>query len=581
MCCVPLNIVIYAGGICMNNKIRFFWKKLFLVYMITFCMAIMVIFFVSVYSYAVNIMRVSGDYVSNIATAVRDNIDIELKQYSNILHSVSSADIERVIDNKDKYGNEKIYTYHLAQQLQNYADRVNGINGVCFIDNDGIEVGIGVWDQDKIHHIHNAELEKMNELDGQEVWNYCNGSIVLSKKLYAYSSAIKPIGYIHIMISENRLIDICSSSKKDKDIFLILGDADNIVLSSDDGLKGKNAQEIDIKDRSCVYGRNRYQIYYEKSNEFNLTYEYLMNKTLINNGIYMIILRFLLISLGFSIILMLIVKKIYKHHGKPISEMLNCMNNVKKGDLTVRVKYEDNDEIGLLSKEFNKMIEKVDEQVNCIMQMEIQVKDAQLLAYENQTNPHFLYNTLDLVRMMSINGENDKIENVVINLSKILRYNLSQEVSVTLESEIECAKNYFDIWYVRMENKFEYEFDIDESLLQCRVIKFIIQPLIENAIKHGIEPMERKDGFVTVIVQKHFNRVIINVTDNGVGITEDCLMKIKEKFEKPDSSDKHIGLQNLYKRLVLFYGRENIFMDIFSTVNKSTQVLVEIPYREN
>ena len=278
---------------------------------------------------------------------------------------------------------------------------------------------------------------------------------------------------------------------------------------------------------------------------------------------------------------MLIVKKIYKHHGKPISEMLNCMNNVKKGDLTVRVKYEDNDEIGLLSKEFNKMIEKVDEQVNCIMQMEIQVKDAQLLAYENQTNPHFLYNTLDLVRMMSINGENDKIENVVINLSKILRYNLSQEVSVTLESEIECAKNYFDIWYVRMENKFEYEFDIDESLLQCRVIKFIIQPLIENAIKHGIEPMERKDGFETVIVQKHFNRVIINVTDNGVGITEDCLMKIKEKFEKPDSSDKHIGLQNLYKRLVLFYGRENIFMDIFSTVNKSTQVLVEIPYREN
>ena len=120
----------------MNNKIRFFWKKLFLVYMITFCMAIMVIFFVSVYSYAVNIMRVSGDYVSNIATAVRDNIDIELNQYSNILHSVSSADIERVIDNKDKYGNEKIYAYHLAQQLQNYADRVNGINGVCFIDND-------------------------------------------------------------------------------------------------------------------------------------------------------------------------------------------------------------------------------------------------------------------------------------------------------------------------------------------------------------------------------------------------------------------------------------------------------------
>lgn len=564
----------------MSKKIRFFWKKLFLVYMVTFCIAITAIFVVSAYSYAINIIKVSGDYVKNIASAVRDNMDIELNQYSNILHSVSSADIETVINNKYEYGNEKIYAYHLAQQLQNYSDKVSGVTGICFVDNDGMEVGVGVWNEEKIHHIHKEELDTMNNLDGQEVWNYCDGSIVLSKKLYAYSSVMKPIGYIHIMINGNRLIDICSHSKKDKDIFLILGMSDNIVLSNEDRLKGGNTKELGVSDNNFAYEGNKYQLYYEKSNNFNLTYGYLMNKTAINNGIYMIILKFLLMALGFSIVLILIVNKIYKHHGKPISEMLNCMNNVKKGDLTVRVKYEGNDEIGLLSKEFNKMIEKIDEQVNCIMQMEIQVKDAQLLAYENQTNPHFLYNTLDLVRMMSINGENDKIENVVINLSKILRYNLSQEVSVTLESEIECAKNYFDIWHVRMGNKFEYEFDIDESLLQCRVIKFIIQPLIENAIKHGIEPMERKDGFVTVIVQKHFNRVIINVTDNGVGITKEKLKEIKENIKNQGCSNNHIGLQNLYKRLILFYGEENVFMDIFSEADQSTQVLMEIPYKK-
>ena len=564
----------------MNKKIRFFWKKLFLVYMVTFCIAITAIFVVSAYSYAINIIKVSGDYVKNIASAVRDNMDIELNQYSNILHSVSSADIETVINNKYEYGNEEIYAYHLAQQLQNYSDKVSGVTGICFVDNDGMEVGVGVWNEEKIHHIHKEELDTMNNLDGQEVWNYCDGSIVLSKKLYAYSSVMKPIGYIHIMINENRLIDICSHSKKDKDIFLILGMSDNIVLSNEDRLKGGNTKELGVSDNNFAYEGNKYQLYYEKSNNFNLTYCYLMNKTAINNGIYMIILKFLLMALGFSIVLILIVNKIYKHHGKPISEMLRCMEDVRHGNLTSRVEYSGDDEIGLLGEEFNKMIEKLDEQVNHIMQMEIQVKDAQLMAYENQTNAHFLYNTLDLVRMMSINKENDKIENVVVSLSRILRYNLSQETTVALADEVRCAESYFDIWYMRIGDKFEYEFDIDDSLMNCHVVKFILQPLIENAIKHGIEPMERKDGFITVIAQKHDNRIIINVADNGVGITKEKLKEIKENIKNQGCSNNHIGLQNLYKRLILFYGEENVFMDIFSEADQSTQVLIEIPYKE-
>lgn len=564
----------------MNKKIRFFWKKLFLVYMVTFCIAITAIFVVSAYSYAINIIKVSGDYVKNIASAVRDNMDIELNQYSNILHSVSSADIETVINNKYEYGNEEIYAYHLAQQLQNYSDKVSGVTGICFVDNDGMEVGVGVWNEEKIYHIHKEELDTMNNLDGQEVWNYCDGSIVLSKKLYAYSSVMKPIGYIHIMINENRLIDICSHSKKDKDIFLILGMSDNIVLSNEDRLKGGNTKELGVSDNNFAYEGNKYQLYYEKSNNFNLTYCYLMNKTAINNGIYMIILKFLLMALGFSIVLILIVNKIYKHHGKPISEMLRCMEDVRHGNLTSRVEYSGDDEIGLLGEEFNKMIEKLDEQVNHIMQMEIQVKDAQLMAYENQTNPHFLYNTLDLVRMMSINKENDKIENVVVSLSRILRYNLSQETTVALADEVRCAESYFDIWYMRIGDKFEYEFDIDDSLMNCHVVKFILQPLIENAIKHGIEPMERKDGFITVIAQKHDNRIIINVADNGVGITKEKLKEIKENIKNQGCSNNHIGLQNLYKRLILFYGEENVFMDIFSEADQSTQVLIEIPYKE-
>ena len=564
----------------MNKKIRFFWKKLFLVYMVTFCIAITAIFVVSAYSYAINIIKVSGDYVKNIASAVRDNMDIELNQYSNILHSVSSADIETVINNKYEYGNEEIYAYHLAQQLQNYSDKVSGVTGICFVDNDGMEVGVGVWNEEKIHHIHKEELDTMNNLDGQEVWNYCDGSIVLSKKLYAYSSVMKPIGYIHIMINENRLIDICSHSKKDKDIFLILGMSDNIVLSNEDRLKGGNTKELGVSDNNFAYEGNKYQLYYEKSNNFNLTYCYLMNKTAINNGIYMIILKFLLMALGFSIVLILIVNKIYKHHGKPISEMLRCMEDVRHGNLTSRVEYSGDDEIGLLGEEFNKMIEKLDEQVNHIMQMEIQVKDAQLMAYENQTNPHFLYNTLDLVRMMSINKENDKIENVVVSLARILRYILSQETTVALADEVRCAESYFDIWYMRIGDKFEYEFDIDDSLMNCHVVKFILQPLIENAIKHGIEPMERKDGFITVIAQKHDNRIIINVADNGVGITKEKLKEIKENIKNQGCSNNHIGLQNLYKRLILFYGEENVFMDIFSEADQSTQVLIEIPYKE-
>lgn len=92
--------------------------------------------------------------------------------------------------------------------------------------------------------------------------------------------------------------------------------------------------------------------------------------------------------------------------------------------------------------------------------------------------------------------------------------------------------------------------------------------------------MERKDGFITVIAQKHDNRIIINVADNGVGITKEKLKEIKENIKNQGCSNNHIGLQNLYKRLILFYGEENVFMNIFGEADQSTQVLIEIPYKE-
>ncbi|MDD6484452.1 MAG: sensor histidine kinase [Clostridiales bacterium] len=561
------------------KKIYSYWLKMFYVYTMYFITAVAVIFAVCTYSYRQYTIGVALEYSKNLLKTGEANFDADLKQYASLLHNFGAYEIKDVVDKKSEYISEGIYEYNMSQALQAYANRIKSIRGVVFFDNDLQQVSIGIQDTDKFYDWQKKYSNLLEEYNGAEMWRCDGQSLVLCKKLYTYEEKLVPIGYIYIIINPDDVAKSCDELKKTDDEFIVLNDVNEIILSSDKSMISKNREEI-IKNKKNKYRYNNtsYYMFCTESRLRNLRYGYMMNINSINKSENMVILRFFTIVLIFGLLTLLMVRKIYRRQGEPLNEITRCMHEASNGNLRSRTTYNKNDEIGYLSIEFNKMMDKLDAHINQTMEMEIQLKKAQLKAYESQINPHFLYNTLDLIRMMSITEESDKVEEIILSLADMLRYNLSPETKVRICDEIKSIENYFKILSIRFGDKFDYSFDVDEQVKNCRILKFIIQPLVENSVKHGTGKMN-KAQFIEVACKLVGSDIAIIVSDNGVGMSQQHIEEIYKSFEEDSDSEKHIGIKNIYKRLRLCYGDKSI-IEIYSTEGKNTKVLLKIPYTE-
>lgn len=561
------------------KKIYSYWLKMFYVYTMYFIAAVAVIFAVCTYSYRQYTIDVALEYSENLLKTGEVNFDADLKQYASLLHNIGAYGIKEVVDRKSEYNSEGLYEYNMSQALQAYANRIKGISGVVFFDNDMQPVSIGSRDPDKFYDWQKKYCNLLEQYNGTEIWRCDGQSLVLCKKLYIYEEKLVPIGYIYIIINPDEVIKSCTELKKTDDEFIVLNDVNEIILGSDKSMIGKKQEEIiNNKKNKYRYNNISYYIFCTESRSCNLRYGYMMNINSINKSENMVILRFFAMVLIFGVLILLMVRKIYRRQGEPINEITRCMHEASGGNLKSRTTYNKNDEIGYLSVEFNKMMDKLDEHVNQIMEMEIQLKKAQLKAYESQINPHFLYNTLDLIRMMSMTEDSDKIEEIIVSLADMLRYNLSPETKVRICDEIKSIEDYFKILSMRFGDKFDYNIDVDEQVRNCRILKFIIQPLVENSVKHGTGKMN-KPQFIEVACKLVGSDIAIIVSDNGVGMSQQQIEEIKKSFEDNSDSEKHIGIKNIYKRLRLFYGEKSI-IEIYSTEGKNTKVLLKIPYTE-
>ena len=559
------------------KKIYSYWLKMFYVYAIYFIAAVAVIFAVCAYSYRSYTVNVALQYSLNLLKTGEVNFDTELKQYAEVLHNVGAEKIAEITEKKAEYESAGLYEYDLSQALQTYANRIKGVSGVVFFDNDMQMVSVGTGHPEKFYDKQEKNISILEKLDGSEIWRCDGENIILCKKLYVYNTKLVPIGYIYVIINPDDVIKSCSEIKKSDDEYIILNDLDEVILSSDKSMIGKAESDIFKANKSQFeYNDTNYYIFKTKSKNCNLQYGYMMNIDSINKSERLVILRFLALILIFGIIILIKVKGTYKKQGVPINEITDCMREASRGNLKSRTTYNKNDEIGYLSVEFNNMMDKLDEQVNRIMEMEIQLKKSQLKAYESQINPHFLYNTLDLIRMMAMTEDADKIEEIIVALASMLRYNLSAETEVRICDEIKSIEDYFKILSMRFGDKFDYNIDVDDRIAKCKILKFIIQPLVENSVKHGIGRTE-KPGLIEVACKLVGNEIAIIVSDNGIGMTRQQVEEIKTNLDS--QSDEHIGIKNIYKRLKLFYGDKSI-IEIYSEEDKGTRILLKIPYTE-
>lgn len=278
-------------------------------------------------------------------------------------------------------------------------------------------------------------------------------------------------------------------------------------------------------------------------------------------------------TFGIAIVIILLV---YAMAG-PIKRLSKAMGQVQKGDFAVRVPNKRKDEIGELTESFNYMLEEINTLIRQVYQEKIAQKNAEVQALQAQINPHFLYNTLDSVNWMLIDREEYDISDIILSLAGLMRYSIEDENAfVPLEKEIGYVLCYLKIQKNRLEERLEYSVESEENLAEVQVPKLILQPIVENAITHGIEPRKQK-GNIKIVIKNLRDEMLITVEDNGMGMTPEQLRHLRE--DVPDmEKEGHtgIGVRNVDRRIRLHYG-EPYGIAIESTYGKGTIVSLRIP----
>ncbi len=261
-----------------------------------------------------------------------------------------------------------------------------------------------------------------------------------------------------------------------------------------------------------------------------------------------------------------------RHLSKPVYELDTAMGEVEKGNYEVQLETNRTDELGRLTSSFNRMTREYRLNLESSVQRQKELNETQLRMMQAQLNPHFLYNTLDSMKWLGVTHGVPQVATLATNLAIILRAGISEDEFVTLQQELELIDRYIDIQLLRFEDRFTCEIDIDDRLQSCLVPKLVLQPLVENAIIHGVEG--RDDGYIKLRAEEQEGELLLTVSDNGCGIPEEIL-------EKLNGSDKrvpggHLGLYNVDRIIRLHYG-ERYGISAESLPGRGSRVQLRLP----
>lgn len=246
-----------------------------------------------------------------------------------------------------------------------------------------------------------------------------------------------------------------------------------------------------------------------------------------------------------------------RHLTKRLQHIIEGMNEVTTGDLSVRLNADqDGDELDLISDHFNEMCLKLDRYIQISYLAEIEQKNAELEVLQNQINPHFLYNTLEAIRMKAISNGDREVGKMLYSMAVIFRSQLKEADVITVIQEIHYCKKYMELFEYRFKGKFKSSVECPEELMGYPIIKFILQPVIENYFIHGLRA-EDEGNEIRIQVEKQEDSLVVHVTDNGRGMDEEEMFwKNRELRENRMGVRKTIGLMNVNRRIKAVYGGE-------------------------
>jgi two-component system sensor histidine kinase YesM len=264
-----------------------------------------------------------------------------------------------------------------------------------------------------------------------------------------------------------------------------------------------------------------------------------------------------------------------RNAAEPLQEVVDVLERVGKGDFSVRTNINRNDEFGKLGASVNDMVVKMKQLIDTNRQKEISLRTSEIKSLMNQTKPHFIFNCLETIKWYILLGDTKEASQTIVDLGVLLRSNLDLgEGIVRVEEEVDIIRRYLAIQKRRMGNRVHIDIEVDDSILNVRIPRLLFQPIVENAVTHGLE---KKRGTGTMSIKGYNDGDVLHfiVEDDGVGMSQDVGMYLTSYHTIDDIHERGAGLQNLVRRLHLYYG-EHAGIHIYTNPGEGTCVSIFI-----
>lgn len=524
-------------------------------------------------------------YLNDINEQTTNNLENNIQKIEDINVQILSS---QVIQSQLKIVNEKcLDSYDLAQcrqkierELSNWALYASYVVSVSVISREGIEFAVKKIETGGTQF--GFTEDEIYEANGSSLWGITGekNRICVAKAILDFDT-MKPAGYINIVYENSYLSDILAdNSSKYSGASYVVNTHGRIMVANKEGYVGENfpvkLSDLRASNTSRYDMFSSTQAFYFVGNEMPNGWSLVQTVSVkefnkeMNHQIVLaagIVLLVLGISLGF-------VWYVTSRIAYPAKELMESMKTLAKDNEYPRVKIVSNDEIGMIGLEYNKMAENIETLIEKVYKMELTQKQAELEFLQMQINPHFLYNALDTISWMALAKGNMDVSEMTIALAELLRATIKKESFITLREEMNTVKDYLLIQQERFGDKISAEYFVEEDAYSCMMPNFILQPVIENAIIHGLEPkIEKGKLSINISIQDEFLTFLVE--DNGVGMDETEILDLYKKCRE-NNTNQSIGLKNVYRRLLLCYG-ESSMLKIESKKEQGTRISFLIP----
>ena len=518
-----------------------------------------------------SIFENSSEYTHTIIQQMNQNIDSYIDYMENIAYLISSNE-----DVQDYLFDEKIDNegrYRILNQLQTILDSRSDIRNVGIISKNGrmlINDGSKSVNQDldlNTQEWYATALEKPNGpiLTSSHVQHIISGErpwvITLSRGIRDRSGSGEKEGVFFIDLNYSAISELCDQSTVGtKGYAFILDAKGNIVYHPQqqqlyNELQTENISLIMDTDEDTVLtgtGNDGKLYSISRSEKTGWTVvdctnvKDLLSKSRQAQSVYV------LTAIILVIVALLFSRFMARSITLPIQKLRDSMKKVQEGDFSVSdVVVDSKNEIGSLTKSFDVMTHRIHELMEQNVHEQEEKRKSELKALQSQINPHFLYNTLDSIIWMAEGKKNEEVVLMTASLARLLRQSISNEDEVVpIANEVEYARGYLTIQKMRYKDKLEFQIEVDSSILYIPLIKLVLQPIIENAIYHGLKYKESKGLLIVKGFMKDGNAVL-QVIDDGVGMDEETLAHIYDKH-KVNYHSNGVGVYNVQKRLKLY-----------------------------